>query len=187
MPKFLGHLSVHKNGGWHSQWARLHRWYDRLKNPGLRKPQPSSEETCDFAIAFFQTCYHLRDYLKADGIEETKLAELFKGSVALELCRDICNGTKHCNLNCASVDAHFAIGREYVPKGIPYSQYANNEAWFVIAGEKKYDLLELAQDCLAAWAGFLNCEGLIPRQGAVRQGTASAVPQKEREESGFSR
>ena len=91
---------------------------------------------------FFQNCYHLREWLcQTSTISKHDVDGFFNGTKELLLCRDICNATKHLNINRASVDATFSIGYEYNPSE------PSNARLFLIA-DAKYDLLDLASRCL---------------------------------------
>ena len=73
----------------------------------------------------------------------------------MQLCRDICNGLKHFRLSNASVDSHFAIGREYVPTDVLSERPHINETWFIIADGEKRDIFELADRCMNLWEQFV--------------------------------
>ncbi len=124
----------------------------------------------DFLYAFFQNCHYLRDWLiKADAVPREKLNEFYQANRELQICRDICNGTKHFDVTNPSVDPEFAIGREYVPANWPGKRPHVNETWFIIAGGHKYDLFELAHRCMRLWEAFLAENSLEP---ARRRGRA---------------
>lgn len=130
--------SIHKNDGWRGQLERAHRWQNRL----IHAANTGSGDLEDFAFVFFQTCYHLREWLqKTSSIPSNDIEALFTHTHELRLCRDICNGTKHLTLRNASVDAEFSIGREYDPN------CTSGYRLFLIA-DHKYDLLDLAEHCM---------------------------------------
>ena len=136
--------SIHKNDGWRGQLGRLHRWHDRL----IHAASTGCSDLEDFAFVFFQTCYHLREWLhKTSDIPGVNVDEFFKRTHELGLCRDIRNGTKHLTLTNASVDARFSIGREYDPSS------ASGYRLFLIADDK-YDLLALAGRCVEVLDDF---------------------------------
>ena len=154
--------SIHKNPGWQGQLARVQRWHSRLKQIATQMSQTKDTELdFDFIYAFFQNCYHLRDWLENSGaISHQKLQDLFRDHYEMQICRDICNGTKHFDLTRPSVDAHFSIGREYVPSNWPSSRPHINQTWFIIAGKTKHDIFELADTCMSHWDRFLAENGL---------------------------
>jgi len=139
---------IHRNGGWQGQLARVQRWHWRLVEADVS----GSADLEDFAFAFFENCYHLREWIENTSATSTAdLDSLFARSRVLRLCRDLCNGTKHLTITRASVDAGFSIGREYDPSRP--SEYR----LFIIADDK-YDLMELAHECLRQWEEFLKAQ-----------------------------
>lgn len=102
----------------------------------------------DFAFTFFQNCYYLREWIeKTSNIASSELDSLFSRSRELQVCRDLCNGTKHLTISKPSVDAHFSIAREYDPSS------AHKYRLLVIADDV-YDVLELAHKCIQEWERF---------------------------------
>jgi hypothetical protein len=130
--------SIHRNDGWRGQLERVQRWHSRT----VTAAQTGSPDLQDFIFVFFQNCYHLREWLcQTSTISKHDVDGFFNGTKELLLCRDICNATKHLNINRASVDATFSIGYEYNPSE------PSNARLFLIA-DAKYDLLDLASRCL---------------------------------------
>jgi hypothetical protein len=155
--------SHHKNQGWRCQYNRTHRWFKRVAQIGCRQAQAADmEHEHDVLYAFFQNCYHLRDWLRNSGaVSQKDLDEFFNEHVDLRVCQDLCNGTKHLDLNRPKVDANFSIGREYVYPLDASDRPHLTERWFVIAGGEKYDLFDLARRCMSYWDGFVGRHGLI--------------------------
>ena len=143
--------SVHKNDGWRGQFERVHRWRIRL----LEATRSKSPDLEDFAYAFFQNCYHLREWIeKTSSCPQSELDALMATSAPLRLCRDIANGTKHRTLQHASVDTDFSIGREYAP------DEPAGYRLFLIADDK-YDLIDLSRMCISAWTVFIEEKGAM--------------------------
>jgi hypothetical protein len=142
--------SIHKNGGWRGQLARIHRWHERLHLAAVR----GSQDLEDFAFTFFQNCYYLREWLqKTCSMSKSEIDTLFTSSKELELCRDICNGTKHLTIDRPSIDADFSIGREYDP-----NEKSGYRLLWIADG--KYDVLELASRCVSILDQFTSrCVG----------------------------
>lgn len=156
---------------WLEQWLRANRWYGQLKE--------ASQEEQDFtyhidvAYAFFQSCYHLRDWLKQCGVvENEELNAFFKDSVEMGICRNICNGAKHLTVkhpgenpeahleNLQSIGASLAVMREHDP----YATACKEKVEFkviVLAGGKKWNALDLATECLKQWERFLSAHSLL--------------------------
>jgi hypothetical protein len=172
--------SVHKNDGWRGQYRRLLRWHRLVHRIGRAKTETEdTEREHDFLYAYFQNCYHLRDWLQNSGAVTPKaLQEFFRLNEPMQVCRDICNGTKHWRIDHPSVDADFSMGREYVPAAWSGRRPHVNESWFIIAGKNKHDVFELADTSMALWDSFLKNNGLLPAAYEDQQvnGEAPGVP-----------
>lgn len=61
-------LSEHLNSGWRGQYLRVLRWHERVTRLGSCDGETITLATAfDELYAFFQNCFHLRDWLKNDG------------------------------------------------------------------------------------------------------------------------
>jgi hypothetical protein len=85
------------------QMDRVHRYFRRFErvNDGGEFDRPE-EYLLDDIHAFFQNCYHLKDWLRNDS-EFTKhskqqIEEYVTNTPELAICADICNSTKHLKL-----------------------------------------------------------------------------------------
>ena len=89
------------------QLRRVRRFLARVEtssvNPKLELPPEKQTEYEDMLYAFFQNCWHLKDWIKNDISVPTTLAgpiETLCGQYAsLMLSADIANATKHLTLN----------------------------------------------------------------------------------------
>jgi len=142
-------LNVYRQGGWRGQYTRVRRWHRRLRTAR------TESDFIDFLYAFFQNTNHLADWVSNDRPEQqTRVEELVAQTIELRICRDICNATKHFDFNGPpKVPAGFADGREYIPDSYP-REYPGFPLFF-IAGGVKYDSLQLADRCMAAWDTFV--------------------------------
>jgi hypothetical protein len=149
-------MNIYRRGGWRGQLARVRRWHVRLRTA-------APDDHLDFLYAFFQNCNHLGDWVSSDApVGAARAQKLVADTVELRVCRDICNATKHFTLNDPpKVKGGFAGGREYRPVGWPTDHPAGLPMWF-IAGGVKYDALDLADRCLAAWEGLAADMAEIP-------------------------
>jgi hypothetical protein len=116
----------------------------------------------DLVIAFFQNCYHLRDWLQSCRPDcRGEIDALFANNFEMAGCRDLCNGFKHKVLTKASLDADFNLYREYDHFGAD-ADAGHNPIQYRVAfaegeGLKKYDLFDLAERCFQLWDRFI-CE-----------------------------
>ena len=130
--------SIHRNNGWRGQLAGIRRWHARV----VEASRVGSPDLTDFIFVFFQSCYHLREWLHhTSKIPKAEVDRFYAQTKELRLCRDICNGTKHLNIDHASVDPTFSIGWEYRP-------YEPSGARMFIIADDKYDMVDLAARCL---------------------------------------
>ena len=147
--------SVHKAGGWHGQWQRVHRWHTRLKASGAADRE-------DFLYAFFQNCAFLPEWIRRDrptNLRQHEVEDLVRNHVELRLCQDISNATKHFSLDDPKLSREFSAAREYVPA--PLGGGEPSAAAVVLAEGVKYNALELADRCLEIWQSFLRDHRLV--------------------------
>ena len=127
------------------------RWRDRLME---KYHGEDGNAIFDFTYAFFQNCYHLRDWMVSNSAAtKDEMEMLFASSVELQLCRDICNATKHFQYDRPSIDPHPRIGREWDP------WEKERHGWYLYS-DKRRPISELVHNCVAAWDRFLDEKGL---------------------------
>jgi hypothetical protein len=88
---------------WEQQLERVRRYRDRIERlyagEVLNRP---NEELLDDVHAFFQSCYHLKDWLKNDAsyAKHTgqEIEDFVSNTPEIALCADICNALKHLQL-----------------------------------------------------------------------------------------
>lgn len=133
--------------GWPGQYRRMLRWYDRLR--GALSGEDANE-IFDFIYAFFQNCYHLKDWLVSDGVAtNAEVKALFDSSTELKLCRDLCNSTKHLQYNSPNIESKPRIWREW--DALSKTSYG----WYLYVDERR-SVTERATKCVAIWDDFLN-------------------------------
>src|SRR5262245_59886006 len=86
------------------QWDRTKRYFARFEAiDGRMEHTVSSDHYIDDIYAFFQNCYHLKDWIKNDGTAPIAKRNGVEGYInshpCLQLCADLCNGLKHLKLN----------------------------------------------------------------------------------------
>jgi hypothetical protein len=154
------------------QLKRAHRYYVRLKalNEGLGYSAPA-DTYFDDMYAFFQNCYHIKDWLKNDKefilYNDKQIENYVSNSLSLSICADICNGVKHLTLNSKtrSKAEPKLVGREISlhfndSLGSPSEdQSATFKVNFLFEHDGKIiDAFELATDAMAAWESFIQCD-----------------------------
>jgi hypothetical protein len=149
-----------------AQYEAMKRWYWRLQ-PYLgtgKQTVFSKIDTypSDFFEAFFITCYHIRDYLIDSGIRKEEIDNFINGSVPLKICADLCNLTKH---------VRFVKRKPRMSPDIkldtPVFMYRNESGEETVSsmlmiqdGDKLYDPLKLAENCIKEWNKFLKNKSL---------------------------
>ncbi len=155
------------------QLARTHRYYERFKklNEGSAK-EPSSEANMDDIYAFFQNCYHLKDWLKNDPAYTFHSSEEIEDHVSksseLSICADICNGSKHLTFNRPPRSgAKPTFGRKIESTGeiIAAGKVVDRSfAMFVEVehARARIDAFQLATAALKSWESFIEQSGVTP-------------------------
>jgi hypothetical protein len=163
----LGPPDQFEQQGWQEQLRRVERWHERATralDPYNRVPEA---ETIDTLYAFFQAAYHMRDWLRNSGAASQAQLKSLMDNESLELCRALCNGSKHFVLNPKQHPKtnHIGLLREYVPPPRPGDRDGmSNSRPSLLAfvdrqGNINYRRIdELMAECLAAWQTF--CAGL---------------------------
>lgn len=147
--------SIHKYRGWNGQYNRMLRWFDKFKktNPANFE-NPQIDDQHDMVYACFQNIFYMKDWLHFDAaISKEDLNEFVNRNLELQICRDICNGTKHLDLTNASVDDDFTIIREYnhFYKVLEQDEYH----LIILTGGHKFELKDLAWKCINLWNEFI--------------------------------
>lgn len=145
------------------QFERVMRYHGRFAqlNAGIEMTMPS-ENYIDDIYAFFQNCYHLKDWLKKDpGFAKKTDSEIelyVTSTLELALCADICNATKHLGL---------ATGRP--PRSGAEPKFGSRHFHANVGGAKQttsinatiehngntLDAFVLATECVKAWEAFI--------------------------------
>jgi hypothetical protein len=83
--------------GWQSQWERVQRRLDDVRAVYTGRPG-GTDAAIDTVQSFFEAVHHLKDWLRNDpssGINKAMGDKLINGSLVLQLCADLANGSKH--------------------------------------------------------------------------------------------
>lgn len=140
--------------GWPGQLRRVERWQCRvLKALETSTSGLADLEVVDLLFAFFQSAYHLRDWIqKSGGATQAQLDDLMAQTPSLKLCRELCNGSKHLVLNDTHKSARIHMMQESRGEGQCRIRMIAFEAR---GGGTDYAYVdELVNDIVAAWQGF---------------------------------
>jgi len=150
--------------GWREQYERVKRWHTRIAAATSFEPR----DVDDF-YAFFTCCFHLKDWLKNDpsldrGIGHSAEVFIETRTVALQLCADVANGSKHfvidkhvrhssdARVERLMADADPPLDLPLDPKQEMTIIYADGVAW---------PALWVANRCVQVWEEFLVKKGLL--------------------------
>jgi len=147
---------------WREQYDRVHRWHVRFGelNTG-RQHNVASDNYIDEIHAFFQNCYHLKDWLRNDASLPQAIRDdvvpYIASSRPLRLCADICNSLKHLTLTrkprsnenpqLGARRFHLELGAETPTISLQYE---------VNTDSGSEDAYELACACVDAWEEFIR-------------------------------
>lgn len=155
--------------GWEYQWSRVQRWFKRLEN--IKKKyefEELSKEDVDDIIAFFQNCYHLKDWI-INSLPEfrERIVNFMEENLEMKICHDICNGFKHKQLDRAKIDKNFVISQEYDYETAETQPWKNTTITKIVFGDKldpkkiyEYCPFDLADRCYKLWGKFIKINNL---------------------------
>jgi hypothetical protein len=142
--------------GYRHQLDRARRFLIRVDGP-----HASDVDFQDMMWAFFQNCWHIRDWVEHDpllarrtAVRDAVLAAALK-SRNLRRCAKLCNGTKH--LNPRRNARHSHVNTTIVPGS---NQPRELDCLIRLSRGKLVSGKQLAHDCLAEWERILKAQGL---------------------------
>ncbi len=154
---------------WREQYARMQRWQGRLWLGVEHLVARDDQGLVDAFYAFAQTCYHLVDWLDNDHSQHVRrrAAEQYVESrPMLAYCGDICNGSKHAQLQAKRVEvtmrktiSSFSVEDE---TGESHDHVVEQPELFVRWGDGFIDADSFARQCIEEWDRFLRGERLLP-------------------------
>lgn len=118
----------------------------------------------DDLLSFFMHCYHIRDWiirLNKIGVTGKEVDAFINSNVCLQICADLCNGTKHCQLDRAprsGSQPHFA-GKSYEASTWLTGSGGGEvlKAKYTIMTSSGFvDALKLAEECMECWRRFVD-------------------------------
>jgi hypothetical protein len=153
---------------WREQYDRTVRWLDRFTELSVgRRHVTASDNYIDDVYAFFQNCYHLKDWIKNDPALPQDIRDEVERYInqtrELSICADLCNALKHLSLSNSRSRENPSFGNKH------YALHLGGEGTPIIslryevataAGTE--DAYELAKKCVDAWTTFLRRWALVP-------------------------
>ncbi len=140
------------------KYRRMLRAYERLRvictDNGNTIDNASPR---DLAEAFFSQCYHLKDYIKKERPDAPDVEAYINKTGPLRIAADFCNSEKHAGLDrkpragekISAILVHMKM--DYLP-----GRFRASGRVEIRLGEKSYDALKLATDCVKGWDKYLK-------------------------------
>lgn len=152
--------TISGTGGYRDQLARARRFLDRVLRQPVEWDEWDDVAFQDFMWAFFQNCWHLKDWIAKDPVMPAATKEALKiairASPILPIARDMANGTKHFKLDSANIRAqHHHVDTTIIP-GV-----STQMDLLVEMGDGSLRSgLDVAKECIAEWESILKSAGL---------------------------
>jgi hypothetical protein len=151
--------------GYMHQLDRVRRFLERVEGH-----HQTDVEFQDIVWSFFQHCWHLKDWVKHDPLatesQRENVCRKAYASPLLKICRDLCNGTKHLNLDQArsgSGARHAHVTTTIVPgRSSEMDCMVEDGHGNLISGK------QLARACVEEWVRILESQRLVTYSGDVR-------------------
>jgi hypothetical protein len=151
------------------QFERVKRWLGKVENIFKEKQLSlgkllNDKENIDFIYAFFQNCYHLRDWIVTSKIiNETIVDNFIQSNIDMQICRDICNGSKHLIITKPSVsyDIHKTLHSSIFSSSINNQKPEIELYYFITFNGVALNSLEVARNCVRLWERFLKMNSII--------------------------
>ena len=144
------------------QYERMRRGYERFAaiDQGLEH-FTASDNYIDEIYAFFQNCYHLKDWIRNDSSvpdnARSDVEVFINSSQPLRLCADICNTLKHLTLTRSRSDQQPSFGPKHFALEIGGAAKPTIRLKYeVTTASGSEDAFSLATDCVSDWDGFLQ-------------------------------
>jgi len=147
---------------WSEQYDRVIRWYDRCAAiQAGRVHDVSSDNYVDEVYAFFQNCYHLKDWIKNDPAvaqpARDAVEDYVTGSRPLRLSADLCNALKHLKVTSSRSGESPSFGPKHfslhLGGGVPATISLRYE---VVTANGTEDVFSLAAQSVGAWDEFIE-------------------------------
>lgn len=149
------------------QFDRAQRYLNKIRNiySGVFSSYSHDKDGYDDdVISFFIHCHHIRDWiiqLNKVGVTPKQVESYVNEHLALKICADLANGSKHCRLtkNIRTNRQPHIAGKEYRSS----TWYTTNgggvylkSKYTIIAGIETHDALELAEECIQLWSKYIE-------------------------------
>lgn len=150
--------------GYKEQFKRVKRWHKRLEEIYL-----GMDHTCDsdyyedVLYAFFQNCFHLKDWLIESGaINKSRVDSFIESDDDMKICRDLCTASKHLKIgHRPSIDKDIRIKNRNFSLELGTGKSKISVIYWIEAAGGVYHAFDVATRCLNLWENFLKGENLL--------------------------
>jgi hypothetical protein len=158
------------------QLQRIKRWLRRLedKHPVLLTHYDEMVEYEDILWAFFQNCWHLKDWIRNDiSIPEAvrnSVEEEIKAFENIMICADIANATKHLTRDKKkykpqagadrSVEIDVSVAAYTVVDSV-YHYRINVQGGESVTKKATHEAINVARKSVGEWQSYLKSKGLL--------------------------
>lgn len=147
------------------QCNRLKRWYNLFQEIDQgRVHDRDSNYYLDTVYAFFQNCYHLKDWVyydNEDKFAKEDLNNFINDNIELKVCGALCNGSKHLLIKDKHFDEKTKIGSKGIKLALGGGAPHVKIKFEIITSGDTYDAFDLATKCMNLWEDFLKINKLI--------------------------
>ena len=160
------HAGVRQGTSWEDQWARIHRWRERvrLSRDEWRDDGLATEHYRDEVFALFQALWHLKDWFKNDTALPPTVGAAVERWIReearlLHIAADVANGSKHMTLARGRAEGSSQTKNSvhvWVGKGVKHEFFVTDAR-----DAQDYEAVALADGCLNEWGRFIADQGLV--------------------------
>ena len=151
------------------QLERTKRYLKRFCdiNAGIPHTQ-ASQNYDDDVYAFFQNCYHLKDWIKNDPScsKWSDIEKFINSNSDLQICADLCNGLKHLQLTKprSTQKPQFSGGHISlnITEGAAPTTIDIAVSYKITTTAGDIDAFGLACKCVSAWESYIGGNTTIP-------------------------
>jgi len=142
------------------QFERMKRWYERFRqiDQGRLHNLPLVYYQ-DEVYAFFQNCYHLKDWIQNDDtvtLPKQEVEKFIDQNDCMRVCADICNGTKHLKLTRLRSGKQPEFEGRKISLNLGKPEPIIGVKFSIITETGTIDAFELASDCIQRWEEFIK-------------------------------
>ncbi len=153
-----------RGGGFREQYDRMLRWYARFKRVTEGKGlKDDVEYHKDDMRAFFENCFHLRDWILNDersGNARNAVKAFVNVMQCMQVCAEIANSRKHLKLTRTRRKQHPAPGSRGFDLKRGGTTPTIRVSYTIATASGPRDAFQLATECVEAWKAFFRHHGL---------------------------